>query len=114
MMKKILATLGGFLAGFGTASAAWAQVNGPYGEPHMWAGGWYGWFMGPLMMIVFLAVTVVIVVLIVRWLSGSGRDEAVAPRTRAGPTPLDILEERFARGEIDKDEFEERRRLLEK
>ena len=27
-------------------------------------------------------------------------------------TPLDILRERFARGEIDKDEFEERRRVL--
>ena len=27
-------------------------------------------------------------------------------------TPLDILKERFARGEIDKQDFEERRRVL--
>jgi uncharacterized membrane protein len=30
----------------------------------------------------------------------------------AGRTPLDTLKERFARGEIDKAEFEERRRAL--
>lgn len=29
-----------------------------------------------------------------------------------GRTPQDILEERFARGEITRDEFEERRRVL--
>ncbi len=27
-------------------------------------------------------------------------------------TPLDILKERFAQGEIDKEEYEERRRVL--
>lgn len=35
---------------------------------------------------------------------------------RQGPpaeTPLDILKQRFARGEITKEEYEERRRILE-
>jgi putative membrane protein len=76
----------------------------------MWHGGWYGWFMGPLMMIVFLAVAIAVVVLLIRWLGGPGHGSAspVPP----GKTALDILKERFARGEIDKEEFEERRRLL--
>lgn len=76
----------------------------------MWNGGWYGWFFGPIMMIVFIAVAVVVVVLLVRWLGGIGHGGA--PHVSPGKTPLDILEERFARGEIDKEEFEERRRLL--
>lgn len=88
------------------SSAAWAQQQ--YG-PHMWHGG--GWmFFGPLMMIVFIAVIVVVVVLIVRWLGGTGPGQA--PHSPPAGTPLDILKERFARGQIDKDEFEERRRVL--
>jgi putative membrane protein len=46
----------------------------------------------------------------VRWLGGSGHGTAQHPPPVK--TPLDILKERFARGEIDKEEFEERRRVL--
>ncbi len=77
-----------------------------------WGGGW-GWghmIFGPLMMIVVIAVVVVVVVLAVRWIGGSGHGAVAHPPS--GKTPLDILKERFARGEIDKEEFEERKRLL--
>ncbi|WP_087006265.1 SHOCT domain-containing protein [Rhizobium sullae] len=77
--------------------------------PHMM--GWYGMIFGPLFMVLLLAVLIAAVVLLVRWAVGPW--PAPSPRlTPQGRTPLDILKERFARGEIDKDEFEERRRVL--
>jgi putative membrane protein len=50
------------------------------------------------------------VVLMIRWLGGVSHFSA-GP---GGPsrTPLDILKERLAKGEIDVAEFEERRRAL--
>ncbi|HEX9770367.1 MAG TPA: SHOCT domain-containing protein [Kiloniellales bacterium] len=108
MMRPILwlATLLCFAA----PAAALAQQPQGYGPYMMWDGGWHGWFFGPIMMIVFFAVAVAVVVLLVRWLGGPGHGGGWhAP---PGKTPLDILKERFARGEIDKEEFEERRRLL--
>ena len=73
----------------------------------MWEGGW---FFGPLMMILVLAAIVGLVVLIVRWLGASGTGSAPIGSEQ---TPLDVLKHRFARGEIDQKEFEERRRVLE-
>lgn len=77
----------------------------------MWSGSWYGSFFGPIMMIVFIAVAVVVVVLVVRGLGGAGRGGTT--QVPSDKTPLDILKERFAKGEIDKEEFEERRRVLD-
>lgn len=86
-----------------TAPAALAQ------QGYYWHGGWAGMILGPIMMIVFLAILVGLVVLAVRWLGGgNGSTSPFGGRQRA----LDILEERFARGEIDKAEFDERRRAL--
>jgi putative membrane protein len=90
---------------------AWAQATREGYGSHMWGGG-YGWFFGPIMMIVFIAVTVVVIVLIVRWLGGPSHAPSHPAYGPPGKTPLDILKERYARGEIDKEEFEERRKVL--
>ena len=110
LTRTLTAAGTGMVLGLGAPALAWAQQEPEYYGHHMWHGGWYGWFLGPIMMIVFLAIAVAVVVLVVRWLGGTGH--AATPRAPAGKTPLDILKERFARGEIDKDEFEERRRVL--
>jgi len=93
----------------GTLTLPWlVWANGPgegaYGYGHMMGGGW---ILGPVMMILFIAVIVAVVVLVLRWFGGTG---GAGGRPKAA---LDILEERFARGEIDKDEFEARRQALQ-
>lgn len=69
---------------------------------------WGGWLMGPIMMVIFFGLLVGAAFVIIRLLGlGTGN------RGGAGSDrPLDILRERFARGEIDKAEFEERRKAL--
>ena len=71
-----------------------------------WDGGWGFGMM--LVMLVFLALIVVGIVFVVRSFSDGGR---TLPRS-GGNRALDILDERFARGELDREEYEERRRTL--
>ncbi len=71
-----------------------------------WDGGWGFGMM--FMSLLFLALIVVGVVLVVRSFSHGGQ----TPPQREGSRALDILDERFARGEIDQQEYEERRRAL--
>jgi putative membrane protein len=72
-----------------------------------WDGGWWAFGM-MLISLVFLALIVVGIVFVVRSFSEGGR---TAPRPQ-GNRALDILDERFARGELDQKEYEERRRIL--
>ena len=63
-----------------------------------WPGPWM--FFGPLMMFFFVMVCAAFMFFMMRG-------------PRSGGHAVDILKERYARGEIDQAEFEERRRLLE-
>lgn len=108
---RCLAILTTSIASLGSSTLALAQqVQGQNYGPHMWNTGWHGWFFGPIMMIVFIAVAVVVVVLLVRWLGGPGHTGAL--HRPLDKQPMEILKERFAKGEIEVEEFEQRRRLL--
>lgn len=70
----------------------------------MMGGGMWFWALAWLL---FAALLVIGIVVLVRSLGGVGAG------TKSTRSAMQILEERFARGEIDRDEFEERRRTLE-
>lgn len=80
---------------------------------HGWYEGTHSMFFGPLFMILGFAAVIAVIVFLIRWLSGPWNGAQPPYRPPSTRTPLDILKERFARGEIGKEEFEERRRLLE-
>ena len=90
---------------------AWAQ--GPSGDPpydygpHMmwWGQGWYGMIFGPLIMILVLALVIAATVLLFRWIRGPSPGIAA----HLERPPLDLLNERYARGEIDREEYMRRR-----
>jgi putative membrane protein len=87
-------------------NAAQAQY-GRYGDWHMgpgMMGSWgMGWF-GGIFMIVFWILILVGLVFVIRWLiQATGKKGNGAQR---GSRAMEILKERYARGEIDKTQFE--------
>ncbi|NJD57257.1 MAG: SHOCT domain-containing protein [Nitrospirae bacterium] len=70
--------------------------------------GNYGWGMGFgwLFMIIFWILVILGVVYLVRLVAGG-------ERKTAGETALDILKKRYAKGEITKEEFEEKKKAIE-
>lgn len=81
--------------------------------PGMMSG--FGMGFGPggfgfIMMIVVWILVVVGIVFLIKWLAASSR--AAGGGQADAETPMDILKKRYARGEIDKAEFEERKKDL--
>ena len=115
-MKKVSNVIAGalttalvFMPGWVMAQAQTDSERYGYGSGMMGWGGRYGMFFGPLFMILTLIVVIAAIVLLIQWLGGGSWQGAQKP---TGPAPLDILKARFARGEIDRQEFEDRRKVL--
>lgn len=77
----------------------------------MWGNGYgmgWGWLFGGLILVGLIVLIVVVVLVVIR--SGSaGRTVPNTPGTAgASRTPREILDERYARGELTTDEYRER------
>jgi putative membrane protein len=77
-------------------------------------GGW-GWGMGfgGIFMILFWAVIILGIVALVKWLFSAGGSAGLGGFGGSSKTPLDALKERYARGEINREQYEQMRRDLE-
>lgn len=103
------------LLGFGATTTTWLATGLAWAQerPYEWGWGmhpmtwmWGAWGLGMMvMMLVFWGLAIAGIVLAIRWLVSAGRGPS-------GDRALDILRERYARGEINKDEFEAKRRDL--
>lgn len=67
-----------------------------------------GWF-GGIFMILFWVVVIAGIIFAIRYLT-TGK---VGPGEESSREPLEILKERYARGEITTEEYEERKKVLE-
>lgn len=88
--------------------------NGPYGMTGNWDGwGWF-WPFHFIIPILFSIVIITVVVLAVRYVIGRGGHamgpSMMGPGVERRSSGLDVLEERYARGEINRDEYLEKKR----
>lgn len=75
--------------------------------------GWGSWILTAMVMTLFFALVITAIVALVRYLGGPGHHHGPAAHGAApGRRPEDILAERFARGEVDDEEYRRRVALL--
>ncbi len=83
----------------------------------MWHGGdGMGWWMlwGGLMMIVFWGGIIALIVWTIQSVTRRESGQTESPSTNPSPrTPVDVAKERYARGEISREEFQQIKRDLE-
>lgn len=92
-------------------SAIFSTMRGPEGwwmdHGMMYWGA--GWLMMMIFMIIFWILVVIALVYFIRWMIGQKRTGFAQ---KPEDTALEILKRRYARGDIGKEEFEEKKRDL--
>jgi putative membrane protein len=91
------------------------QSTGPWDWPgpwHMWSGGWGFWWIFPMIMLFMIVACIAMFFFGHR--SGGGLPHWGPGRSFGDPTysALQILNERFAKGEIQKQEYEEKKTAI--
>lgn len=79
------------------------SMMGSFGANSM---GTFGWGFGWIFMILFWVLVVLGVVALIRWMANQGKNQ------RQYKSAIEILKERYAKGEIDTKEFEEKKKEL--
>jgi len=79
-------------------------------DPWMWGWGHHMGFFSIIMMALFWIAVIIAVIFLIRWLaaSTSHRDR----EAKSGESALEILKIRYAKGEINKEEFEAKKKDL--
>jgi len=76
---------------------------------YLYEGNMFGWGLGGgIMMIIVWAAIILFIVWVTREIGGNNHSE----KTSGPKTAIDILRERYAKGEIDKKEFDEKKKDL--
>lgn len=68
-----------------------------------WGGMWFGWLF-------WIIILIVVIWIVVRF-AGGGQSRQLPPASHE--TPLDILKKRYAKGEINKEQYEQMKKDLE-
>ncbi len=74
-----------------------------------WNGfGWWGMGLGFIFMLLFWVLVILGIAALIRWLMTPSSPS----RSSHNRTPLEIVQERYARGEINREEYEQKKRDL--